>query len=656
MIKWLFAVLFLSISFQVYAQQRVNRPPQVAPTFESFESSLSDISDQDSLLSEYYKFVLQSFRSNPNVVPRVAEMVLELDALSEIKRQAFYNLMLSKYWERPRADSAAYYAEKSLVLFKEISEIQQILSLKISLGNLYVRTNDYLKAEEQFLDAVEIVEEREVEGFNKDFLVERLANLYVRVGATEIAISQYEQLLDSETTIRGRCETFLRISNAYRINGELDKAKEVLIECDASEDLEVSRLVSIKKTIGTIEKEQGNYTNAIVKLKEAVALQNTLPRKDFTSYLFLAQAYIENKDFQEAKTLLPELESFNINRQQLPARVEFYKLRAEIEFAEQNYLNALIEIEKALDNANKMQPTLLQIDVLVLKGRILEKLDRYKEAYSISSQVVDRKEIVEQRAKEMEDAITRVRFQIRAKNDQIATVQSQLGTVRVKNAIMILILIILSLYVIYRYRIHFLLKEERTRNKIARDLHDDLSATLSSISFFSEAAKREYSEQKSSVKFLDRIDESAIEAKEKINDIIWAIEPENDDWTSFLAKCKRYAAEMFESKEIDYKIDVDTKLELKTDIKVRNDLWLIFKEMITNIVRHSEATKAEISIEKHEKGLVLIVKDNGKGFDKDLNKNGNGLSNIEHRAKNLQATLDMTSDKKGTIWRLSIIQ
>ncbi len=220
-------------------------------------------------------------------------------------------------------------------------------------------------------------------------------------------------------------------------------------------------------------------------------------------------------------------------------------------------------------------------------------------------------------------------------------------------SVSLLIILFGAVYSLFRYRMYFLLKEERTRNKIARDLHDDLSATLSSISFFSEAAKR--NELGSSGKFLRRIDESAIEAKEKINDIIWAIDPENDDWEAFLTKCKRYAAEMFESKNIDYQINFGSSLNKMTDYSLRQDLWLVFKELVTNVVRHSEARNARVSFKKKKSVLELLIEDDGIGLkDKDLDK-GHGISNLRYRSERMGAILKIESlSPSGTRIVLSI--
>jgi ligand-binding sensor domain-containing protein/signal transduction histidine kinase len=212
-------------------------------------------------------------------------------------------------------------------------------------------------------------------------------------------------------------------------------------------------------------------------------------------------------------------------------------------------------------------------------------------------------------------------------------------------------LFVAIIYAAARYRTYYLLKEEQTRMQIARDLHDDLSGTLSSISFFSSAAQRAENSMTDARIFLEKIDISAAEAKEKINDIIWAIDPSKDDWSVFLKKCKRYATDALDAKEIEYDIQMDDSFKIPVKLELRQNLWLIYKEMINNLVQHSEAKNAEIRFYQNEKQIVLIVKDDGVGFVKGQASSRNGISNIEERSKVLGAKLTLKTDKnEGTEW------
>jgi len=216
-----------------------------------------------------------------------------------------------------------------------------------------------------------------------------------------------------------------------------------------------------------------------------------------------------------------------------------------------------------------------------------------------------------------------------------------------------LILIIGTIYLGYRIRITQILKEYKIRNNIADDLHDEISATLTSISYFAEAASRQKTPKKD--KYVNLIGKSAVEAKEKITDIVWAINPENDNWNSFLAKCRRFASDLIESKNIRYDFEINKKPKGRMRMEIRQNLWLMFKEIVTNAVRHSGASKINISFNYDKKMLIVKVQDNGDGFDPDSTRRGNGVRTIKKRAGEIRGEAQIkTEPDLGTRWIIKI--
>ena len=206
------------------------------------------------------------------------------------------------------------------------------------------------------------------------------------------------------------------------------------------------------------------------------------------------------------------------------------------------------------------------------------------------------------------------------------------------------------LYTAYKIRVNQLLKVERMRTRIASDLHDEVSATLTGISYFAEAIERDNKEG-SENRFVSLIRESAGDAKEKITDIVWSINPENDDWMMFLSKCRRYASDLLESKDLKYELKIPEQIHGKLKMEVRQHLWMIFKEMLTNAVRHANATRIDVIMDVDGNYLKLVVQDDGQGFDPVNGKKGNGVSNIRKRADQIRASIDLDSENGfGTRW------
>jgi hypothetical protein len=211
------------------------------------------------------------------------------------------------------------------------------------------------------------------------------------------------------------------------------------------------------------------------------------------------------------------------------------------------------------------------------------------------------------------------------------------------------------LYTGYKYRVNYLIGIERARHTIARDLHDDVSATLSSINFFTEAIKRKPDSQ-NTVAMLERISLSAIDAQDKIQDIIWSVSPDHDSWEQLFPKMNRYISDLCEPSGIDYYINMPKQPPSgEIDMYLRKDLWLMFKEMVTNAAEHSQCKLLTVKIQILGGYLFLTVKDDGRGFDKEVLTERNGLKNIMVRAKRHHATITLTTAPgEGTEWNLKI--
>ncbi len=216
-------------------------------------------------------------------------------------------------------------------------------------------------------------------------------------------------------------------------------------------------------------------------------------------------------------------------------------------------------------------------------------------------------------------------------------------------------MISLLLIAAYQYRVYHLLREEKTRIQIARDLHDEISSTLSSIHFFADAIGFQHVGKKEATRFLDLISTSSRDAKEKISDIVWIIRPEQDDWKSIRLRINRFTADLLEAKDIDYKLRFGSSIPENIKLHTKKNLWLSYKEILTNIVRHSEADRVEIVISYSKKNIYLKIEDNGKGFDIGQKYDGNGIGNIRSRIEELNGKCMLHSEPgSGTVWELYI--
>jgi ligand-binding sensor domain-containing protein/two-component sensor histidine kinase len=207
-------------------------------------------------------------------------------------------------------------------------------------------------------------------------------------------------------------------------------------------------------------------------------------------------------------------------------------------------------------------------------------------------------------------------------------------------------------YSIYRIRLDRLLALQRIRNKIATDLHDDVGSTLSSINMLTRLAQSKTGTDQPRVKqLLEKIRSSSENMMENMSDIVWSINAENDLVENLVVRMKEFAADILESKNIDFIFTADESLmKTKLPLSIRRDFYLIYKEAINNLAKYSECSHAEIKIFSetprsfHGNSLLILrVADDGKGFDAEKSFSGNGLKNYKIRSEKINAQFEIRS-------------
>lgn len=218
-----------------------------------------------------------------------------------------------------------------------------------------------------------------------------------------------------------------------------------------------------------------------------------------------------------------------------------------------------------------------------------------------------------------------------------------------------LILIICGLaYLFYRSRIKRLIELEKVRHNIATDLHDDIGSSLSQISLISEVLVLKGNEEEK--ESLETISKTAREAVGSMSEMVWAINPKRDNLLDTIQRMRHFASETLTAADIELSFLAPAfDKNIKVGVDTRRHLYLIFKEIINNTVKHADATKISIKLFKSNNSLVLTVTDNGKGFKETENHTGNGLNNMRLRAKELGGTIEINSEiRKGTTITLQI--
>jgi ligand-binding sensor domain-containing protein/signal transduction histidine kinase len=226
------------------------------------------------------------------------------------------------------------------------------------------------------------------------------------------------------------------------------------------------------------------------------------------------------------------------------------------------------------------------------------------------------------------------------------------------------------LYGFHRLSLRSALEIEKIRSRIALDLHDDIGAGLTHIGLLSEVALQKsraarVREKDTVVQGLPtgvseethdlgdtvaRMGNIARELSTAMGDVVWSINPKHDSVDALQRRLRAFAAEMCAAKSIQLKMDFSKQIAgLKLNPEVRRNLLLIAKEALHNMAKYSGSMTAQVAIQVHDKKLVLMVADAGKGFDPDKARNGNGLTNMHARAERINGVCEIvTAPGQGT--------
>ena len=147
---------------------------------------------------------------------------------------------------------------------------------------------------------------------------------------------------------------------------------------------------------------------------------------------------------------------------------------------------------------------------------------------------------------------------------------------------------------ISRAREERLVELERVRKRIAADLHDEIGSSLTQISILSEVARRQGEETQADLSQpLATIAASSRELVDSMSDIVWAINPAKDHLSDLTQRMRRLAADAFTASNTAFTLDLPpSEQEIALGANVRREVFLIFKEAVTNVVKHAACSRS----------------------------------------------------------------
>lgn len=208
---------------------------------------------------------------------------------------------------------------------------------------------------------------------------------------------------------------------------------------------------------------------------------------------------------------------------------------------------------------------------------------------------------------------------------------------------LIVLLIAGMIYGLSRVRFNRLLAIERLRMKIAGDLHDEIGSLFTTITLYAGRLRREHDmdAMKSRAEKIEALSRDLISS---MSDIVWSIDARNDTIGDMLDRMRDLLNMLFHETDVTWTLNTEgLDTTRKMQVEIRQNIYRIFKEAVTNILKHARATEVQIVLTNSQKHFRMTISDNGLGFRNEAGMKGNGLRNMKTRAEKINGTLDIAT-------------
>lgn len=196
-----------------------------------------------------------------------------------------------------------------------------------------------------------------------------------------------------------------------------------------------------------------------------------------------------------------------------------------------------------------------------------------------------------------------------------------------------------------------LLQVARERERISKELHDNLGTSLTTIIAQTDNIEANLRNQKNeeALHKAAQLSEQSRETMNILRETIWAVQEKEHSYTDFLNRIREFLQRTYSVTNTEWQLTGEGSTEKKLSPDQTLNLFRIVQEITQNIIKHAAATRATYQFNVTENNLSIQIADNGKGFDAEMKFNSNGLTNIKERMKELKGTVTIvTAPGKGT--------
>lgn len=535
-----------------------------------------------------------------------------------------------------------------------------------------------------------------------------------RMGLKQEAISLFRQsaaMRESIRDVKGLAAVYGNLVTAFSSLQELDSARhyQELALLNAEKTGVKNTLAQAHTNSSVLLARQQQYEEALLHEKEAVTLYTAMgdQQKIGNRYIVMAGYYDQLKDSVTAENYYAKAAGLAATLGNKPLSQSVYQAHSAFYTARGNYNGALqlykkfVAVKDSLFNdrmaANinelKVQYETEKKDAEILKlktdqqirqlelekqqalaaGHLLEAkrkgdqirlLRQQEELRGLQlQQQKARLEKQELLARESEQQMLQSLQSLQIAENEKKLKQRQLEREKLlRNGLLVFSLAVLLIggLLFNRYQLRKKIQEQarmmEVRNKISRDLHDDIGSTLTSIHIMSSVSQQVVNADPQQARnLLGEIAEQSRSIQQNMNDIVWAIRPDNDKVGNLSSRMLEFIGQTLEPRQIETRFSAaEEMMQLSLPMTYRKELLLMFREAVNNIVKHANARMVIVTLSgKQGNDLVLSIKDDGS-WKNNPHNTGTGTGSIRQRAEALGGRAEWLITGAGTEVRIAL--
>ncbi|MEO0472328.1 MAG: histidine kinase [Bacteroidota bacterium] len=538
-------------------------------------------------------------------------------------------------------DSARFYYLKSAAVGEKHNLLNFLGPLYNNLGNIAHTTGKLAEALEHYIRSLEIKQEIGVQ--------RSIAIAYHNIGAVRMDLKEYEkaevdfeksQELALATNFKGlQIHNHLKIGNARWERNDLAIAK-----AEHEKALELSNgmryqtgIIEAQLALGKDHQKRNEFETAQEYFIKGLELAKAQGQKDKLAMglVGVAETYIALSDQNGIQTV------------------------ANRSYPIENLLLQSTQISEEIGHAANLETSLTALRTYYRDQKAFRKEAIVAEKYIAFKDSI----FTEQQA----DAISgwETKYETAEKEAEIKLLEkeNELGQIRAATQrnfyiggtlIMLLLGGLAFGYLYTNNRLKRIQQIERLRTKISADLHDDVGSLLTGLAMQSEILA--HSVPEASKPRLKRIEDLSRSAMAQMRDAVWAMDAQKDNWESLIDRMREFALETLATKEIAFSLQTEGIPENHAlSGEIRQNIYLIFKEAITNVAKHSDGTEVGAGLTLDKQHFSLAIRDNGSTQVKDWKSSGQGTSNMKRRAESLNGFLDIHTENGYSIYLRGVL-